>query len=136
MVGHDVKSNLLSGLGCFELLVVGDVGQGNSTEDAKSFDKTLVIGGEYAGLLVDQGDHTDDVALTVPDGHAEEGPVLKMALILKLGLVGIVSNVDSLAQRSHQADDGAVDGESVLKRMQQVLKILFSKIIVFQVVHF
>ena len=65
MVGHDVKRHLFKQrnmkvddaiitdphlfpcLGLLELLVVGDVGQGNATEDAKSFDKTLIIGGEY-----------------------------------------------------------------------------------------
>ena len=50
-----------------QLLVVGDVGEGEAAEDAESLDKALVVGGEDPGLLVDERHHADNVLIPVPE---------------------------------------------------------------------
>jgi len=72
VIGHDVQSYLLPCLCSLQLLIIVDIVKSYPTKYAKSLDKTLIIAGEDASLLVDECNNTDDVLLPVLDGHTQQ----------------------------------------------------------------
>ena len=66
-VQFDQCPHLLPCLRGAQLLVVGDVGEGEAAEDAESLYEALVVGGEDPGLLVDERHHADNVLIPVPE---------------------------------------------------------------------
>ena len=144
VVGHDVESHLASSLRLFDLLKFGHIFQAVARKHTEGLHKDFVVVCKASDLFVDQCDDSNNVVVTVPQGHTQHGPKrlnqfqlkskfwykpvhemsITVEVVIQPFIVGNFTDVHSFPPFRYQADDLRVLEESVLIRLCSHPKVL------------